>query len=203
MRIAVIGSTGGTGILLLREAIRLGHQVTAFARDEAKLSGVDGLAGVVLGDGRDAAAMRKAVDGQDAVISSVSGRGKPDVMRDIARTMTESMHEVGVRRLVATSSYGMIATKPYLVAGIVRRVFAKQFADQQAADEVISRTELDWTIARATRLTTGHPSAQSRVCTELFASGPFSLDRQAWARALLDLAFEPAWARQFVNVTGS
>jgi hypothetical protein len=47
------------------------------------------------------------------------------------------MTDLGVARLVATSAYGMVATKPYLLAGLVRRIFANAFADQSAADEVI------------------------------------------------------------------
>lgn len=202
MRIVVFGSTGGTGVCVLREAVQRRLAVTAFARDRQKLTGIEGLDAIVEGDARDADAVSKAVTGQDAVIMTVSGRGEPGVARDIARTVTGAMVGGRVRRLVATSSYGMIATKPLIVASVVRRAFAKQFADQREADQVVSNTELDWTIARATRLLPARPAPPPRISVGLFDTGPFSLDRASWATVLVDLATEEAWPRQYINVTG-
>lgn len=202
MRIVVFGSTGGTGVHVLREAIQRRMAVTAFARDPQRLTGIEGLDGVVQGDARDDASVFEAVAGQDAVIMTVSGRGEPGVACDIARTVTGAMAAAQVRRLVATSSYGMIATKPLIVAALVRRAFAKQFTDQGEADDVVSNTELHWTIARATRLVTPRPASPPRISKEKFDSGPYSLDRASWARVLVDLAAEEAWPRQYINVTG-
>jgi hypothetical protein len=63
------------------------------------------------------------------------------VISGIARTVTAAMESLGVSRLVAASAYGMVATRPYIVAGVVRRIFAKEFADQGAADRVIAASE--------------------------------------------------------------
>jgi putative NADH-flavin reductase len=102
MKLAVFGSTGGTGRLILTEALRRGHEVTAFARNAGALAGITGLAGIVEGDGREGDAAAAAVAGQDAVIMTVSGRGEPDVATDIARAVTTAMAAAGVARLVAT-----------------------------------------------------------------------------------------------------
>jgi putative NADH-flavin reductase len=48
MKITVIGSTGGNGRLVLDEAVRRGHEVTAFARQAPALAGVAGAAGTIL-----------------------------------------------------------------------------------------------------------------------------------------------------------
>ncbi|MFY9926672.1 MAG: NAD(P)-binding oxidoreductase [Streptosporangiaceae bacterium] len=202
MKIAVFGSTGGNGRLVLADGIRRGHEVTAFARDAGALAGVPGLAGVVEGDGRDQVAVEKAIAGQAAVIVTVSGRGEADVAAGIARTVTAAMQSHGVSRLVAASAYGMVATRPYILAGVVRRIFAKGFADQAAADRIIAASELDWTILRGTRLTSKPANAPARRSTELFTSGPYSLARAAFAAALVDLAQDHTAIRQIVNITG-
>lgn len=212
MKIAVFGSTGGTGRLILAEAIRRGHDVTAFARRASALDDVTGLAGVVEGDGRDHDQVMKAVTGQQAVIMTVSARGEPGVVEGIAGAVTAAMAAAGVSRLVATSSYAIVATRPYVAAPLVRRIFAKAFGDQQAADRLIAGTGLDWTIARGTRLT-GKPAAgaarqstagqrTARQSTELFTKGPYSLSRAAYAIALLELAESGGHGRQVINVTG-
>jgi putative NADH-flavin reductase len=202
MKIAVFGSTGGNGRLVLADGIRRGHEMTAFARDAGALAGVVGLAQVIEGDGRDRAAVEKAIAGQAAVIVTVSGRGEADVAAGIARTVTAAMQFLGVPRLVAASAYGMVATRPYIVAGMVRRIFAKGFADQAAADRIVASSELDWTILRGTRLTRKPAHGPARRSTELFAKGPYSLARAAFAAALVDLAQDRTAVRQTVNITG-
>jgi putative NADH-flavin reductase len=201
MRIAVFGSTGGNGRLVLADGIHRGHEVTAFARDASALAGVAGLAAVIEGDGRDRAAVEKAIAGQAAVIVTVSGRGEAGVIAGIAGTITAAMASLGVPRLVATSAYGMVATRPYVVAGVVRRIFAKEFADQAAADRIITASELDWTILRGTRLTGKPANGPARRSTELFAEGPYSLARSAFAAALVDLAQDRTAIHQIVNIT--
>ena len=202
MKIAVFGSTGGNGRLVIADGIRRGHEVTAFARDASALAEVDGLDAVIEGDGRDRAAVEKAIAGQAAVIVTVSGRGETDVAAGIAQTVTAAMESLGVPRLVAASAYGMIATRPYILAGVVRRIFAQGFADQAAADRIIASTELDWTILRGTRLTARPARGQARRSTGLFTKGPYSLARSAFAAALLDLAQDGTAVRQIVNITG-
>jgi uncharacterized protein YbjT (DUF2867 family) len=202
MRIVIFGATGGTGRFVLRDAIGRGHDVTAFARRPDALAGVDGLAGIVQGDAREEGAAREAIAGQDAVIVTVSGRGQPDVVRDVARAVISAMASQGVSRLVMTSAYGMVAVKPLLAAGLVRRIFAKPFADQATADEIVRASDLNWTIARATRLTNGAVAAPARMSTELFTRGPYSINRASWAKVLVDLAGGADRVRQIVNVTG-
>ena len=64
---------------------------------------------------------------------------------------------------MATSAYGMVATRPYVLAAVVRRAFRSVFADQADADQVIEASGLDWTILRATRLTTGPAGGPARL----------------------------------------
>jgi putative NADH-flavin reductase len=203
MKIAVFGSIGGNGRLILAEAMRRGHQVTAFARRPDALAEVTGLATVVEGDARDPADAAKAVAGQDAVIMTVSARDESGASTAIARAVVESMAAEGVRRLVATSAYGMVATRPYVLAAVVRRAFHSVFADQADADQVIEASGLDWTILRATRLTSRPaPTGPARLSDELFTKGPYSLTRRAYAAALVDQAGSSAHIRHIINITG-
>ena len=202
MKIAVFGSTGGNGRLILTEAMGRGHAVTAFARRPDALAEVTGLAAVVGGDARDPADAGKAVAGQDAVIMTVSARGEPGASTDIARAVVEAMAAEGVRRLVATSAYGMVATRPYVLAAVVRRAFRSVFADQAAADQVVEASGADWTILRATRLTSSTATGPARLSAQLFTKGPYSLARRAYAAALVDEAENGAHVRHVINITG-
>jgi hypothetical protein len=96
----------------------------------------------------------------------------------------------------------MVATRPYVLAPLVRKVFGKALADQRSADEVISDAGLDWTILRASRLTAAPATKPPRVSTSLFTHGPYSVPRAAYAKVLVDYAEAPVHVRETVNVTG-
>lgn len=202
MKIVVIGSTGATGRLILTDAARRGHEITAFARDARALSGVQGVTAVVEGDARDRRKVDEAIAGQEAVITTVRGSGERDVATAIAGTVTAAMLAHGVSRLIMTSAYGLVASKPYVVAPLVRRAFAQAFSDQLAADNIVEQSGLNWTILRATRLTKGTPRQAPRQSAQLFTTGPYSLARSAYAAALLDLAERRDHIREIWHITG-
>jgi len=83
VKIGVIGSTGRTGRLVLDEGLRRGHVMTAFTRRPRELAGVQGLAAVVHGDGRNLEDIRRAVRGQDAVIACPRRRPSPRTRRPV------------------------------------------------------------------------------------------------------------------------
>src|SRR5437899_12199191 len=101
--IAVIGSTGRTGRLVLDEGIRRGHSMTPFTRRPDTLAGVRGLKSVVHADGRSLEDMRPAVWGPDAGISIVVSEGSaPRTVTSFGtRAALDAVREAGGRRLVS------------------------------------------------------------------------------------------------------
>jgi len=71
-RIAVFGSTGATGRLLIERALAAGNEVVAFARSPQRISQVHERLTVIAGTLADTAAIERAVRGVDAVISVLS-----------------------------------------------------------------------------------------------------------------------------------
>src|SRR4051812_18707154 len=70
MKLLIIGATGPTGRELVKQAVAQGHEVTALVRDAAKAAFSPPVR-MIIGDILDAAAVKAAVAGQDAVISSL------------------------------------------------------------------------------------------------------------------------------------
>ena len=71
-----IWSYGKTGQLVVQELLAKGHSVRAFLRDPAKLPLRDEKLHVIAGDARDAAAVDAAVEGAEAVISTLGASRK-------------------------------------------------------------------------------------------------------------------------------
>jgi putative NADH-flavin reductase len=205
MRITVFGATGRTGRHLLAEGLRRGHQVTAFTRRPDALADPAALAAVVVGDARDPEAVRKAVDGTDAVISTISAERPtgPYPVAEATAVIAGAMADLGVRRLVVTSPYGMVADRPRLLAPLLRRWLAAAFADASAMERAIAASGLDWTVVRLPLLTDRPARGRFRTSGELFATGPYPLARADAAAALLDVAEDGAFAGAAINVAAA
>lgn len=196
MKIAVIGSTSRIGRLLLEEGVHRGHRLTAFTRRPEALVEKEKLAAIVQGDGRNLEDVRRAVQGQEAVITIVVGDNatKNTVATDVTRTVIEAMREAEVRRLIGVSAYPLWATRPWGAVQIVRWIFRHTYADLASMESEIVSSGLDWTIVRPTQLTNKEAAGQVRYerSSHDFASGPYSISRADVAAALLDLAENPS-----------
>jgi putative NADH-flavin reductase len=205
MRITVFGAAGRTGRLVLREGMQRGHQMTAFTRQPEGAFGADeaGLASVVRGDGRDPEAVRKAIDGADAIIAIIAGAGRkgPHETAGVLKVITSEMTSLGVRRIVMTSAYPIIGDRPRLPIAVIRRVFAAAYADTAQAGSIVQSSGLDWTIAYLNRLTDKPATGKAQVSTELLSRTP-SVSRADVAAILLDAAQDPARAGTAINVSG-
>lgn len=71
MKIVIIGATGKTGMLLTKQAIKGGHEVTAYVRNPDKLNLKDKNSNSFKGDTKDAKVLTKALKGKDAVALAI------------------------------------------------------------------------------------------------------------------------------------
>lgn len=170
MRVLVIGATGGTGRRAVTELLARGHDVTAFARGAAGLEVRDDARLRRLpGDATDAADVRAAVAGHDAVVVALGiaedalrvrlrgSRGTPmDVRSRGTKHVVAAMREHGVRRLVVLSSYGVGPTRdrlPLVTRLVFALVLAPQIADTERQEQVVRASGLDWVLAQPVNLT--------------------------------------------------
>src|SRR5215471_49272 len=118
MKLTIIAATGGVGRQVLRQALSAGHDVTAVARDPAKLPAdilAAGAVRVVTADlaGPDAQALESAVAGADAVLSALGPHNNSDagIATPGTAAIITAMRTAGVQRIVAISA-SPVATTP-------------------------------------------------------------------------------------------
>src|SRR5260370_8811476 len=75
MNLVVLGATGGTGRLVVEQALAAGHTVTALVRSPEKLTLRNPNLHVIAGQATDRSAVSRALDGADALISTLGGTG--------------------------------------------------------------------------------------------------------------------------------
>jgi uncharacterized protein YbjT (DUF2867 family) len=75
-KILVLGATGGTGRLIVAQAVARGHDVTVLVRPAEKARDLKG-AKLIVGDARDESALRQALKGRDAVVIALGTPASP------------------------------------------------------------------------------------------------------------------------------
>jgi len=113
MRLLVPGASGGVGRLLVEQALARGHVVTAQTRRAAKLAELAGRVRILEADPLDAAAIGRAVEGQEAALYALGTDrfGPTTFFSDSTRILLEAMARSGVRRLVAITGVGAGETR--------------------------------------------------------------------------------------------
>jgi len=102
MKLVVFGASGKTGILLVYQALEKGHEVTAFARKPESVTIRHDRLRVLQGDILQYYQVRAAVEGCDAVLSTlgVYSRKPTTVLSEGTSNITRAMKECGVKRLI-------------------------------------------------------------------------------------------------------
>jgi putative NADH-flavin reductase len=200
MRLALLGGTGRIGQHLLAQALESGHEVTALAREPAALRGQPGLT-VVPGDATDAAAVSAVVRGADAVLSALGPRGArtQGMLGTASRNLVAAMSTGGARRLICVSAAGaFISGDPDLTAMIkliLPRVLAKQFADVRDMESAIRASGLEWTLVRATQLTSGPLTGRYRVRPDYSPAGGRKISRADVAHFIGAVLDDDSWVK--------
>ena len=207
MKLVVLGGTGGTGRQIVQQALEAGHDLIVLARDPARVPTPHQRLRVVEGDVADTQKMVEAMRGQDAVISAL-GRGlsfkSEHLMERSVPGILSSMTTAGVRRLLFTSAWGVGDTQqdaPLLPKIFFNTLLRGIYADKLAGDELIRKSDLDWTNVLPTKLHDGPFTRRYRTGERLPMKGMASISRADTAHFILDRLNDPASIRKSLVVS--
>src|SRR5713226_4401504 len=201
MNLVVLGATGGTGRLVVEQALAAGHTVTALVRSPERLALRNPNLHVIAGQATDPSAVARALDGADALISTLGGSGS--LISDSTQAIIDAAPKAGVSRVVVLSSFlverDRLDPVTRLLTGLAMGSMIK---DKSAGEKALRDSDLDWTIVYASGLTDGPASGSVVVLTE---GSKWSLSQRI-ARAdvaawLVQAATSPQTSRRSVSIT--
>ncbi|AHB48916.1 epimerase [Hyphomicrobium nitrativorans NL23] len=153
MRLLVLGASGGVGSCLLEQAVARGHCVTAQTRKPDKLTSSAAVS-IVVGSPTDEAFLRRHVAGHDAVVLclGVDRIGRTTLFSESTKAVIGAMNAAGVRRLIAVTGVGAGDSKGHggwFYNAVIYPLFTRnRYADKDRQEDIIERSNLDWTIIR-------------------------------------------------------
>ncbi len=171
MKIAVFGSTGPTGQLIVKYALSKGYQVVAYARNPSKIGFQHPDLTVIRGTLYDSAAIEKTVSGVDAVISML-GASSNVKTTELSKGMSNiiiAMQKHNVKRLVAmgTASVNEDNDRPELkfrlLVSIVKRLIPGAYNEIRRIGGLVKQSGLQWTLIRIGLLSNRPPTGNVTV----------------------------------------
>lgn len=167
MKVAVLAANGSTGSLVVDKLLADGHEVVAVARSPVPRRDAASRFSVKAGELTDAAFLKDAMDGCDAVISCV-GQSRaskslfakrtspPDILRRVAAATLTAIGDCP-QHYVYLSAFGVGEDRKRhaLFFRIILRLSSLNdaYLDHAEAEAAINRSPVRWTIARAPGLT--------------------------------------------------
>jgi len=183
--IIVFGATGGTGKFVVEQALKAGFQVTVIVRNPGDFTLSDKNLEIIKGDVLQPTTFENAVKGKDAVISCLgSNRKEPTtVYSQGVSNIAKAMGKAGIRRIICISA-GAVIVPPnssfiikFVVKNILQRLFKHIYADMLRMEAILSKSDLDWTVIRAPRLTNNKRTGKYRIAINEHLSKPSSISR--------------------------
>jgi putative NADH-flavin reductase len=161
MKILIFGASGATGYNLVSQALEKGHDVRAFVRDPSKLKLENKNLSVFQGDVSNHQQVDDAVKGQEVVISAL-GASTPfkrnfTLIKGI-ENIVGAMTKFHVERLVYQSFLGVKENRSelgFLLDRVVSMLLKSSIQDHEVKEDIITSSDLQWTIVRCPTLTNG------------------------------------------------
>jgi putative NADH-flavin reductase len=167
MKLVVFGASGRTGLLTVFQALEKGHSVTAFTRKASSVTIQHKNLRIIEGDILAYEKVKDAIQGQDAVISTlgVESRKYTTVLSEGTTNIIRAMNELNVNRFICMSSAGILGNDSGFFFGkIILPLLLKQvFEDKKRQMKLLQESNLEWVLIRPVGLTDSPKTGKYQV----------------------------------------
>jgi putative NADH-flavin reductase len=204
MELLILGATGNTGRELVKQTLAQGHHVTALLRHPEKFKQKQDHLTLVQGNVLDEAAVTKALQGKNAVLSAL-GVGNSliahGLMYDSIRLLVPAMQKAKISRLVWLSAFGVGPTETQ--ANVLQKIAFRLplrsiYSDKEKADNYIRQSAIDWTIVAPVRLTNGELTGSYNAGEYFEMHGFPAISRADVAHFMASQIDDAAWLKKTV-----
>lgn len=176
MKILIFGASGATGSNLVSQALRQEHIVTAFVRTPSRVKLRHDKLHIFQGDVSDYQQVADALTNQEIVLSALGASSpfKRDLKLIIGmQNIVAAMSRKRTSRLIYQSFLGVRDDRKELglMVNVIMPVLLKSvIKDHEIKEDVIVKSNLDWTIVRCSVLTNGPLTVKYRTGEHISSS---------------------------------
>jgi uncharacterized protein YbjT (DUF2867 family) len=207
-KILVVGATGGTGRLIVSQALARGYDVTALVHSPEKGSDLKG-ASLIAGDARDEIALRTALKGRGAVVSALGTAASPfrevTLLSTATRALVSAMKVEQVSRLVCITGIGAgdsVGHGGFVFDNLIFPLLLRNvYADKNRQEAIVRDSGLDWVLVRPAILNDKPGRDTIRALTDLSSFHGGTISRQDVAKFVLDQLRANTWLHRSPLIT--
>jgi putative NADH-flavin reductase len=174
MNITIIGASGGIGLETVKRGLNRKHTITTLSRSEIKLEENESLK-MIIGDATNKADLLKAIQNAEAIIvtlGTVKNAKATTLFSDFAKLIVEINKEnkINVPFLFVTG-FGAGDSKNYvswLIKLFLKYLLKDVYADKTKMEEIITQSNMNWTVVRPGRLLDKELTEKYRVENKLY-----------------------------------
>ncbi|GAA4155739.1 SDR family oxidoreductase [Chryseobacterium ginsenosidimutans] len=154
-RIAVIGGTGKSGKYLVQNLLDKNYPIKLLLRNPENFILKNPLIQIVKGDARDYESIDNLIKDCTVVISTLGQpKGEESIFGDASKNIIKAMDFYGIKRYIVTT--GLNVDTPFdhknekvkMATDWMYQNYPKTTADKQKEYEILTESDLDWTLVR-------------------------------------------------------
>ena len=174
MNITIIGASAGIGLETVKRGLNRNHSMTTLSRTEIDIEEKESL-NMIIGDATNKADLSKAIQNADALIITL-GTGKnmkaTTLFSDFAKLIVEIHRENRIDiPFIFVTGFGAGESKNYVswfVKMFLKYLLKDVYADKAKMEEIITNSDLNWTVVRPGRLLDKELTEKYRIENKLY-----------------------------------
>ena len=174
MNITIIGASAGIGLETVKRGLDRNHSITTLSRSGIEIEEKKSLK-VILGDATNKADLLSSIQNADAIIVTLGtskNMNATTLFSDFAQLMVEIHKENKIDiPFIFVTGFGAGESKnyvPWLVKMFLKYFLKDVYADKTKMEEIITNSDLNWTIVRPGRLFDKELTEKYRIENKLF-----------------------------------
>ena len=174
MNIAIIGASAGIGLETVKRGLNRNHSITTLSRSEIEIKEKKSL-NMILGDATNKADLLNSIQQADAIIVTL-GTGRDmkatTLFSDFAKLIVEINREKKMDvPFIFVTGFGAGESRnyvPWMVKLFLKYLLKDVYADKTKMEEIITNSDLNWTVVRPGRLLDKELTEKYRIENTLF-----------------------------------
>ena len=174
MNITIIGASAGIGLEAVKRGLDRNHSITTLSRSGIEIEEKKSL-NVILGDATNKADLLSSIQNADAIIVTLGtskNMNATTLFSDFAQLMVEIHKENKIDiPFIFVTGFGAGESKnyvPWLVKMFLKYFLKDVYADKTKMEEIITNSDLNWTVVRPGRLLDKELTEKYRIENKLF-----------------------------------
>ena len=174
MNITIIGASAGIGLETVKRGLNRKHSITTLSRSEIKIEENKSLT-MIIGDATNKTDLLNSIQHAEAILVTLGtsqNMKATTLFSDFAKLMVEIQRENKIEvPFIFVTGFGAGESKnyvPWLVKMFLKYMLKDVYADKTQMEEIITESNLHWTVVRPGRLLDKELTEKYRVENKLF-----------------------------------